>query len=198
MRRPIEREPLSTLRASMNRRHEDEADVVAADYVNPDGAGGDHNVSPPGKPGVVYPVGGPKKTFAPGSRVLLAALKGSDKRTIISEPPPGRRGGSVVGSDQATPETIDAVKAVSADPAVWLPGSQSVEFTGYGFVEEPLDVLTVALWNATTRDYADDPYAAISGLAWVDATHVTATVTVEADTPLGYTFSVLARRGSGT
>lgn len=193
-RRPIEREPISTLKSSFLEHHFSEADVVEGDYVAPDGGRGQHTVHPPGHPEIPYNVTGPRRTFAPGTRVVIGAIFGSDRRIILNDPPPGRRGGSLYGADTPAPSRIDAVKVTSADPAEWVSGSQVVTLIGYGFNEDPLDDVYLAVWNASTKDYDPDPYGEIVALAFVDETHLTATVEVSTDTPIGYRWGCRARR----
>lgn len=178
----------------LDQRHVEEADIITMRVLGAGSQPGLHWVTPENDSTIAQEVGGPERTFAPGSIVMVGAVKGSDRRRILQEAPPGRAGGSVWAPESLPQGEIDAVGVTFADPDVWVPGVQAVTLQGYGFREEPVDDIRLMVWDATTRAYAADPYAIFDSLTYVSSTELSAVVNVFATPPENWQWGALAQR----
>lgn len=173
-------------------QHEDRADVTIERYVSPEGRIGIHRTTP-GRGSTVAYVAGNERTFAPGTHVPVARRQGSQEGTIIGQPPVGRQ-----GTGRTPPETreaeLDDVGITAMDPEEVPAGeATAVTLTGFGLRESPVDTLECVVAGDDGAESLD-PLLSLGTIAWVSATEVTTTITVDASAPVGYPVSIRARR----
>lgn len=190
-----ERSARTQLRRGLDRRRVSEADINYRVYVRPNGHRGLHVVRLQCNEEEMV-VSGPKKTFAPGSIVPTGSHTGNPGEFILTDPPPGRRGGSVFSANFPTPTAFDAYGITSANPSTLLPGTtgQVVTLTGYGFRESPGDNFDAVVYNETTKEWEADPYVTVTGSTWTSATEVDITLDVTASAPDEYPVNIRMRR----
>lgn len=130
----------------------------------------------------------PGRTWAPGSVVFTARYSGDQGESIIAEPPPGRRGASLVAVDIGRPD-FDTLRIIEADPAeIPANSTTAVTLTGIGFSESPLDILTPVQPDGGDG-WAEDGNVTLSNVVWVDSETLTLDVTL-GDVPAGYRISI--------
>lgn len=103
------RTPQSIINRALDERERFQSDIQHRTYVRPQGTKGLHVVKNRAQ-GQEYVVGGPQRSFAPGTSVPAARNLHDQNETIIGEPPPGRRGDpAVLPIEQVGPQrpTID-------------------------------------------------------------------------------------------
>src|SRR6185436_1408778 len=154
-----------------------EADVTDRRYVFPHGDRGLHDVELECN-GAVVTVSGPGRTFAPGSQVRGGSHTGFPGWAIFVDAPPGKRGGSEFALEFPQPGVVDAIAVVSADPFEVAPGTQVVRLTGYGFLEDPVDIFEAVLGVDDDGERELDPEVTIGEATWISDTEVDVPVTV--------------------
>lgn len=196
------RSTLKAIAGAMDRRRVREADINLRVYLCPNGPG-EAKVRDLCNNEVKY-VTAPSATFAPGSIVLTGAASSvgyagaGAGESILSPPPPGRRGGSRFVQNFPTPGIFDVVGIISASPTTVEVGQddQAVTLNGYGFRQTPLDTFDAVVWDEDAYDWAADPFVTIHDPSWTSATEVGIQVDVTSAAPPGYLINVRVRRSA--
>jgi hypothetical protein len=176
------------LRASLDSRRERESDVFPAVYVGPTGAPGGHYVRRIGSTEDVV-VAGPDKTFAPGTRLLVARNSGRGGWVILNEPPPGLGGASAFAVVRSDGE-VDVVGIHEADPQTLEVGAtETFTLTGYGFRDDPADTFR-AVRDDGAGGWETDPLVTLGEPTVVSETEVEIDVTLSASAPTGHRISI--------
>lgn len=186
------RTPVGVIRRSLDRRRDAESDVQPRVYLRPLGRSGLHVVRLECNDEELVVAG--SRSFAPGANVQTGRYSGRAGETIITEPPPGRRGASAFPRDVVRRD-LDVVRIVSATPAEVESGATtSVTLTGLGFRESPLDAFRAVRFDEAMATWTDDPLVTLGSPTWTDAETVVLDVTVDASAPEGYLVSLDVER----
>jgi len=194
------RNPIKVIAGAMDKRRVREADINLRVYLCPNGPG-EAKVRDLCNDEVKY-VSAPSATFAPGSIVMTGAASSigyagaGAGESIISPPPPGRRGGARFNQVFPTAGIFDLVGITAASPASLTAGTSdnAVTLTGYGFKQSPVDTFDAVTWSEATADWASDALITVHDVSWVSATSVSCQIDVSASAPAGYLINLRVRR----
>lgn len=177
----------SQIKRALDKRRTTEADNNYRVYVAPFGARGLHQVKDECNEEVKI-VSGPARTFAPGAIVPTGSNTGrvGGGEFILTEPPPGRRGGATFGTLYPSPSSLDVAAITSASPSTLEIGTSNnaVTLTGYGFVSG--DDVSAVVWDSGTAAWTADPYITVDTEAYVSAVSMTCQIDVASTCPVNH------------
>lgn len=173
---------------SLDKRRDGESDVQPRIYLRPLGRSGLHVVRLECNEEEIIVSG--SRSFAPGTQVFTGRYSGRTGETILTEPPPGRRGASAFPL-QVVSRDLDALGIVSADPEeVEAGATEAVTVTGFGFLEDPVDTFRAVVFDEATATWTDDPLVTVDSATWTDAETVELSITVDSSAPEDYPISL--------
>lgn len=140
------------------------------------------------------------RSFRPGCAVLTG-MQGTanERRSIISDPPPGFLGTASFTFPSALGVARDTYGIVRADPSTLEAGvvAEVVTLYGFGFRETPVDTFRAVVFNTITGAWDSDPLVTIGAATWIPTnggTRVTVPITVDFTAPEGYSIAIEVTR----
>lgn len=124
-------------------------------------------------------------SYPPNMSVNYGAIQGSFQRSILSLPPPGRRGASAYPVATLGGGALDALALRQAVPSTVPRGvtGYAIELRGAGFLESPIDAVSVIIYNPITGAKEPDPYVEIDSVTFISTEQLDITLSVSEDTP---------------
>lgn len=137
------------------------------------------------------------RSFAPGTSLNLINMQGSGQIVAATLPPTGRTGVSAYPVRESEVGELDGCKIISADPDEVDAGSLGLDIVleGFGFIEDPADILDAVIYNPITDEYSADPFVTINSYTWQDENHILINIDASEDTPDNYFPDIRLRRG---
>jgi hypothetical protein len=182
----------------LDRRKDEEADIIWARYVRPYGDRGLHVVQLlSNDQEIEVGAAAGDLTFQKGAIVALGNSSGDGHYFIISEPPAGRRGAGGFSINQPLDVIIESVGIDYADPATVTVGlsNQLVHLIGWGFKSSPVDQFTAKVYDEFAKGWVADPNVTIHGVAFISDEEVTVLVDVTSAVPDDYPITIVVEPG---
>lgn len=196
------RTPLKAIAGAMDRRRVREADINLRVYMCPNGPG-EAKVRDLCNDEVKY-VSAPGATFAPGSIVMTGAASSvgyagaGAGESIISPPPPGRRGGARFIQVYPIAGIFDVVGITGASPSSLDQGTSNnaVTLSGFGFRQTPVDTVDAVVWSESSGDWIADSLITVHDVTWSSSTQLSIQIDVSASAPPGYPINLRVQRSA--